>query len=76
MAKVVVQNDTDPGIAVVLETVPEGTPGRAQGTYGKCTQCGWPIHQWREDSAITVAKEHVDEHPAVLIGGDTDALVQ
>jgi hypothetical protein len=76
MAKVVVQNDTDPGIAVVLETVPEGTPGRAQGTYGKCTQCGWPIHQWREDSAITVAKEHVDEHEPELIGGDTDARVQ
>jgi hypothetical protein len=76
MAKVVVQNDTDPGIAVVLETVPEGTPGRAQGTYGSCTQCGRPFHQWREDSAITVAKEHVDEHEPVLIGGDTDARVQ
>jgi hypothetical protein len=76
MAKLVVQNDTDPGIAVVLETVPEGEPGRAKGTHGGCTACGRVIHQWREDSAITVAKEHVDNHEPVLIGGDTDALVQ
>lgn len=76
MAKIVVQNDVDPGIAVVLETVAEGTPGRAQGTYGSCTKCGRPVHFWNESLALRTAKAHVDRHEPELIGGDTDALVR
>lgn len=76
MAKIVIQNEADPGIAILLEEVPEGTPGRAQGTHGVCTKCGWPMHRWDRDRAIEDAKRHVDGHEAELIGGDTDALVR
>lgn len=66
MAKIVVQHDVDPGIAIVLEEVPEGTPGLARGTRGSCTECGWPMHRWRRDDAIAAAKQHVDLHQSGL----------
>jgi hypothetical protein len=66
MAKVVVQHDVDPAIAIVLEEVLEGTPGRARGFSGTCTECGRPMHQWFEAQAIAVAKRHVDAHESGL----------
>lgn len=76
MAKLVIVHDVDPCIGITLEEVPPGTPGRAQGYHGTCTECGWPMHRWERDKAIQGAKEHVDSHEAVLIGGDTDALIR
>ena len=66
MAKLVVQHDEDPGIAIVLEHVPPRTPGRAQGWHGACTQCGHVIHRWYQDGAFESAKEHVDRHESTL----------
>lgn len=66
MAKLIVQHDEDPGIAIVLEEVPEGTPGRAHGYHGTCTECGWPMHRWLQVRAIEGAKEHVDRHESRL----------
>lgn len=66
VAKLVVQHDVDPGIAIVLEEVPEGTPGRARGTYGSCTECGWTVHRWLTENAIRDGKEHVDQHESGL----------
>ncbi len=62
MSKIVVFNREDPCIGVILETVQPGTPGRARGTYGTCTECGKPIHRWDEDRAVRDAQEHVDAH--------------
>lgn len=76
MAKIVVHHDVDPGIAIMLEEVPPGTPGRAQGTHGTCTKCGRPMHRWDLYVAIRDAKRHVDDHDTELVGGDTDALVR
>lgn len=76
MAKLVIVHSVDPGIGITLEEVPPGTPGRARGYHGTCTECGWPMHRWHRDNAIRAAQEHVDAHPAVLAGGDTDALVR
>jgi hypothetical protein len=76
MAKIVVHHDVDPGIGITLEEVLPGTPGRARGWHGTCTECGHPMHWWHQDSAIRGAKRHVDGPPAVLSGGDTDALVR
>lgn len=76
MAKTVIHHDTDPQIAIVLVTVPPGTPGQAQGTRGVCTECGWPLHRWDFRRAVQDARVHVDMHEAVMIGGDTDALVR
>lgn len=66
MAKLIVQHDEDPGIAIVLEEVPEGTPGRARGYHGSCTECGWPMHRWYSIDAIESAKNHVDRHESRL----------
>lgn len=76
MAKIVIVHEVDPCIGVTLEEVPPGTPGRAHGVYGTCTECGRVTHRWERDNAIRDAKTHVDRHVAVLIGGDTDALVR
>jgi hypothetical protein len=76
MAKLVVQHDEDPAIAIVLETVPEGTPGRAHGTYGTCTQCGWPMHRWSEEHAVLAAERHVDSHEALVSGIDPSSVVR
>lgn len=76
MARLVVQHDTDPAIAIVLETVPEGTPGRARGTHGQCTECGWPMHRWSEGVALTDAQRHVDRHEARVTGIDPSSIVR
>ena len=76
MTKTVVHNETDPGIAIVLEEVLPGTPGRAHGVYGTCTSCGKPMHWWHLGQAIQASQVHVDGHEPELIGGDTDALVR
>lgn len=66
MAKLIVQHEQDPGIAIVLEYVPSGTPGRALGYHGKCTQCGWPLHRWERDTAILSAFSHIEKHESAL----------
>lgn len=66
MAKLIVQHEEDPGIAMVLEYTATGTPGRARGWYGKCTQCGWPIHRWVQGKAVEDAQAHVDGHESHL----------
>jgi hypothetical protein len=72
MAKIIVHHDTDPGIGIILEPAPHGI----EGWYGKCTECGRSIYQWSQERAIERARRHVDNHDAVLVGGDTDALVR
>lgn len=77
MAKIVIMHDTDPGIGITLELF--RLPNQhwaALGWKGACTECGWVVHKWREEKAIEIAKRHVDSHPAVLAGGDTDSLVR
>ena len=76
MAKIVIVHDVDPCIGITLEEVLPGDPGRARGWHGSCTECGHVMHRWRQDNAIRDAQAHVDGHPAVLVGGDTDALVR
>jgi hypothetical protein len=66
MAKLIVQHDEDPGIAIVLEYVLPSTPGRPQGWHGTCTQCGRPMHRWNERQAIESARTHVDGHECAL----------
>lgn len=66
MATVIVQHDTDAGIAVLLEEVLPGTPGRARGWHGRCTECGWPMHRWGQALAIAGARRHVDLHTSQL----------
>ena len=75
MAKLVVQHDRDPQIAVVLTEMPRGGH-TVPGVTGSCTQCGWPMHQWNRDKAIRAAQQHVDGHEPVIIGGDKDSLVR
>lgn len=76
MAKLVVHHDTDPGIAIVLNYTPPGTPGRARGWRGSCTECGHWMHRWTQEQAVETAQRHVDGHEAVLTGDDIDALVR
>lgn len=75
MAKIVVQHDVDPAIGMILEEVPPGTPGRAQGCHGTCTECGWPMHRWDRDRAIQDAKQHVDSHEPVVAGVDPSSVI-
>lgn len=74
MAKIIVQHDVDPAIGVILEEVPPGT-GRAEGTYGTCTECPHTIHRWERDNAILAAKRHVDSHEAQVRGVDPSSVV-
>lgn len=74
--KTVVFNQIDPCIGFVLETVEPGTPGKARGTYGRCTDCGRPLHRWNREDAVQAAQRHVDAHQPLLIGGDRDSLVR
>lgn len=55
-------SETDPTIAVLLEHVPEGAPGRAQGWHGRCTDCGpaWTMHRWHTERALLDAAHHID----------------
>ena len=76
MAKTLIVHDTDPRIGMLMETVPAGTPGRARGTHGTCTDCGYTIHRWDKLIALADAQRHVDGHEAVEVGGDLDSLVR
>lgn len=76
MAKLIVHHQTDPGIGMVLEEVLPGDAKRARGWYGRCTACPKTMHRWHQDRAVKAAQGHVDSHEAVLVGGDTDALVR
>jgi len=74
VAKIVVQHDLDPAIAIVLEY--EAPGGRhAQGWYGECTECGWPMHRWGQPFAIDAAKAHVDRHDGSVVGIDPSSVV-
>jgi len=75
MAKIVIHNETDPGIGIILN---EGLPQApsAPGFHGTCTQCGWPMHRWDLQKAIDAAQAHVDRHSPAVVGGDRDALVR
>ncbi len=67
MAKLLVQHDDDPGIAIILEEVlPGNAEGRVQGWHGSCTQCGYPIHRWIWGRAVESARRHVDAHESAL----------
>lgn len=66
MAKIVIQHEADPSIGIVLQEVPPGTPGRARGWMGVCTECGFPLHRWERDNAIAGAQKHVDGHESSL----------
>lgn len=66
MAKLLVQHDEDPGIAILLTEVGPEVPGKAQGWHGECTECGKPMHRWHQDRAISDAKTHVDSHESGL----------
>lgn len=67
MAKLIVQHDEDPGIAIILEQVlPASTEGRAQGWHGRCTECGKTTHRWGQAVAIESARRHVDNHESSL----------
>lgn len=76
MAKTVIQHDQDPQIAIILVEVGPGVPGKALGTHGVCTECGWPLHRWDFYRAVADARIHVDMHEAVIIGGDRDSLIR
>jgi hypothetical protein len=76
MAKLIVQHDEDPGIAIILEEVLPGTPGRARGFHGTCTECGFPMHRWTRDNAVRDAQRHVDRHTAHVIGIDPSSIVR
>lgn len=66
MAKLIVQHDEDPGIAIILEALRLDGSGRALGWHGTCTQCGRPMHRWGQWLAIESAKAHVDSHESAL----------
>jgi hypothetical protein len=66
VAKLIVQHDVDPGIAVILAEVLPGTPGQAQGWHGQCTECGKTFHRWHKERAEESARGHVDSHESSL----------
>lgn len=76
MAKLVIMHDEDPAIGIVLTVVEPGTPGKAMGTYGTCTECGWPMHRWDHEEAIRAARRHVDAHVPSVIGIDPSSVVR
>lgn len=78
MAKLVVQHDGDPAIGIVLEYTEPGTPGKAEGYSGTCTECGWPIHRWQQNvlAVIQDAQAHVDAHEAQVLGVDPSSVVR
>jgi hypothetical protein len=60
--KLLVFNDYDPAVAITMEWTPEGTPGRAHGWRGACTECGKAVHYWTEAKAMENGQEHVNGH--------------
>ena len=59
MAKIVIQHEEDPEIAIILAET-----GPALGWYGNCTQCGRRMHRWDQSLAILSAQQHVNRHEA------------
>lgn len=66
MAKLIVQNHDDPGIAIVISD-------RFEGTFeeplwqGACTECGWDLGSLDYSllgNAVNEAEIHVDSHEA------------
>lgn len=66
MAKLIVQHEEDPGIAMALTEVLPGHPDLAQGWRGQCTECGRTMHRWHQDKAVKAAQGHVDSHESSL----------
>lgn len=66
MAKLIVQHEVDPGIAIVLTEVLPHHPSLARGWRGQCTECGKTMHRWHQDRAISAAQAHVDSHESSL----------
>lgn len=68
MAKLIVQHDTDPGIAIVIEDRARPANAFESPWYcGKCTQCGWELGDYCYSvvgSAVAEAEIHVDKHEA------------
>jgi hypothetical protein len=64
MAKLLIVSDEDPGTAVTITEVKPGTPGKAQGYHGTCTECGpdWVMHRWSQEKALEDAHRHIDKH--------------
>lgn len=62
MARIIVQHDTDGGIAMLLKEVPPGVPGIARGVHGECTECGRKTHHWKREDALYAALRHVEGH--------------
>lgn len=75
MAKLLSVQEDDPGVAVTMAWTPPGTPGRAQGWYGSCTECGpdWSAHRWTEVAALETAQRHIDMHQLVHRSVTTEA---
>lgn len=69
-------NEIDPAIGITFEYTPPGTPGRAQGWYGSCTECPAVLHFWRAESAFERGQQHVDRHAPVVIGIDPSSVVR
>jgi hypothetical protein len=59
--KLVVYKDAEPEIGITLEYTAPGTPGKAQGWHGTCTQCGKPMHFWNQEKAFEAGQAHVDQ---------------
>jgi hypothetical protein len=66
MAKLIVQHDDDPGIAIILEEWRIPGSGRFLGWHGACTQCGYLVHRWIWGRAVESARRHVDSHESAL----------
>lgn len=62
MAKLVVQHDVDPGIAIVVEEL----TSLSAGWSGRCTECGEVITGWDQYTAVRRSKAHVDQHESGL----------
>lgn len=60
--KLIAAHPADPSIAVnFTETLP-GVPGKAQGYYGRCTECPRTMHRWHQDKALEAGRRHVLMH--------------
>lgn len=58
--KLVVFKDAEPEIGITFTWTPGGTPGKPLGWTGSCTQCGKPMHFWKQESAVEHGQAHVD----------------
>jgi hypothetical protein len=60
MAKIVVQNDTNPDIGIVLNRTGDVISRRRWA--GECTQCGYVVDDCEIEYAAANARAHVDSH--------------